>query len=169
MGYRADSRPSRGGYDVGLACLNGHGINGSSTRLPQFNAAFCGECGARSIDECPACQRPLLGSYRGSFLSTSPWTPSAFCTECGEAYPWTSSRLEAARLLVEEAEDLDDDERAVLSGTFEDLVGDTPRTPVAVNRFKKLATKAGAPTASALKDVLVGVVTEGAKRAIWGP
>lgn len=163
------SRTLADGYDVGLACMNGHGINGSSTHLPQFNSQFCEECGAAAIGSCPACSSPIRGRYRGGVLTTRSWEPRAFCHACGAAYPWTASRLEAARLLAEEADELTEAERVVLVGTLDNLLADTPMTAVAVGRFKKLTTKAGEVTASALRDVLVDIVSEGAKRSIWGP
>jgi hypothetical protein len=157
------------GYDVGLACTNGHGVNGSSTHLPEFNAKFCQDCGAEAISRCPQCATAIRGTYSGGVLITRAWVPSAFCFECGAAYPWTTNRLAAARALAEDADSLSDDERTVLAGTFDDLLRDTPMTPVAANRFKKLAAKAGTSTAAALRDVLVDVISEGAKRSIWGP
>jgi hypothetical protein len=48
------------------------------------------------------------------------------------------------------------------------LVRDSPRTSLAVLRFKKYAAKAGTVGAAGLKDVLIGVVTEAARKAIWG-
>jgi hypothetical protein len=154
-------------YDVGLACLNGHRINGSSNDFPQFNSKFCENCGAEAIDRCPACSRQLRGSYRGA-LTIGSWEPSAFCYECGASFPWTAKRIEAAKLLACEAYYLTDEQQATLAGTFDDLLRDTPMTPVAVSRFKKLTSKAGSATASALRDVLVDIVAEGAKRSIWG-
>ena len=156
------------GYDVGLACTNGHKVNGSSTHMPEFNAKFCPDCGAQAISTCPQCETAIRGTYWGGALNTSPWVPSAFCHECGAPYPWTVNRLAAARAVAEDADSLSADEQTALAATFDDLLRDTPMTPVAVNRFKKLAAKAGLSTASALREVLIGVISEGAKRSLWG-
>jgi hypothetical protein len=76
--------------------------------------------------------------------------------------------LEAGRQLALEAEDLDDDERRQLADSLDDLVRDTPSTPGAAGRFKRLAAKAGKGTANALRDVMVDITSEAAKKVIWG-
>lgn len=157
------------GFDVGIACLNGHAVNGSSTRRPQFNAKFCDECGAPCVDACYACSTKLRGRYWGGAIVTRAWAPAAFCFACGEPYPWTAARLDAARALALEADLLSVEEQQSLVATFDDLIRDTPRTPVAATRFKRLMTKAGTGTASGMKDILVEVVAEATKRSIWGP
>jgi hypothetical protein len=73
----------------------------------------------------------------------------------------------AARELAFELSALEPDERDVLAKSLDDLVRDTPRTALAATRFKKLAAKAGSSAASGLKDILVSVVTETAKKIIW--
>lgn len=67
-----------------------------------------------------------------------------------------------------EADRLSKEERQELAGSLEDLVRDVPRTQVAAARFKRLATKAGAQTAGALRDILVDIASETATKAIWG-
>lgn len=90
----------------------------------------------------------------------------AFCINCGQAYPWTHSRLEAAKVLVEETESLDQAEKQKLSESLADLVADTPMTPVAATRFKRLMQKIGPAAAKAFQEVLVSVMTEAAKRQV---
>jgi hypothetical protein len=93
--------------------------------------------------------------------------PPRFCAECGSAYPWTESSIAAARELAEEAGLLNREEKEVLIGTFNDLVQESPRTPVAVAKFKRLAKKAGSAFADALKTILVETVSEAVKRQLW--
>jgi hypothetical protein len=94
------------------------------------------------------------------------WELGRFCYKCGQPYPWTAAALAAARELVSLAGGLGDGERVMLSSTFDDLVRDTLWTPVAAARAKFLIAKAGRDTASALRDILVGLMTEAAKRQV---
>jgi hypothetical protein len=71
-------------------------------------------------------------------------------------------------MLTEEDENLTDDDRQLLQQTLDDLTKDGPATTLAAARFKRLVSKAGAGTASGLKEILVNVASEAAKRSIWG-
>lgn len=155
-------------YDTGIACKNGHEINASATDYPQFNAAFCGKCGAPAIDECLECHAKLRGSYRGGVVTVQRWKPARFCHSCGAAYPWTREALSTARLLADEDEKLSDDDRQVLQMSLDDLTKDGPAATLAATRFKRVIAKAGASTASGIKEVMVNVLSEAAKKSIWG-
>jgi hypothetical protein len=62
---------------------------------------------------------------------------------------------------------LDDNEKGILSRSLDDLVRETPNTPVAVARFKKLVAKAGGAAAEGFKSILVEVLSEVVKKQIW--
>jgi hypothetical protein len=62
---------------------------------------------------------------------------------------------------------LDENEKGILSRSLDDLVRETPNTPVAIFRFKQLVSKVGKPAADTLKSILVDVIVESAKRQIW--
>jgi hypothetical protein len=64
-------------------------------------------------------------------------------------------------------DNLSPDERYLLKRSIDDIVRDTPQTTVAVNRFKKLVAKAGKVAAEGLRDILVDIASEAAKKAIW--
>ena len=91
----------------------------------------------------------------------------AFCLHCGASYPWTDARLKAARELAHELDGLSAAEKEALAKSLDDLVKDTPSTPVAATRFKKLTVKAGKGTVAAFRDILVDIVSETAKKMIW--
>jgi hypothetical protein len=95
------------------------------------------------------------------------YPPEPFRHQCGAGYPWTESRLSAAREFVRELDRLNDNEKGVLSRSLDDLVRETPNTPVAVLRFKQLASKAGGTISETLRSILVEVIVESAKRQIW--
>ena len=157
-----------GNYDVMQVCLNGHKITDTLNTWPQHGKQHCSDCGAATISKCQHCQADIRGFYHAPrvFGGSGPKAP-AFCHTCGKCYPWTEARLKAAQELAEETEGLDDKERQMLKASLDDLVRETPRTTLAATRFKRLATKAGKGAADAFKDILIGVISEAAKKLIW--
>jgi hypothetical protein len=92
-----------------------------------------------------------------------------FCRACGSAYPWTKSKIEAAKELIRLADELNDAEKATLTADLPDLVSDTPRTQAAATRFKRLAAKVGGKFISTLWDIFHDVASEAAKKVFFGP
>src|SRR5689334_5786693 len=88
------------GYDVAIVCTNGHSINASSIRTPEFNAKFCDKCGAEGLSRCRNCQTEIRGWFWG-VLSTQEYVPPLFCHECGKPFPWMQSALSAATELID--------------------------------------------------------------------
>lgn len=162
----AYANPERASFDRAQVCLNGHLINSSSGDLPEFNEVFCSKCGAKTISFCPHCNAEIRGSLRG-VVSTGEIDVPAFCSNCGRSYPWVESSLSAAKDLADELDELSPEDRQALKGSLEDLVRDTPKTQVAIARFKKIVPKAGRLAAEGLKKVLVDVATEAVKRQLW--
>ena len=56
-----------------------------------------------------------------------------------------------------------DEEKHTLKASFPDLVADTPKTQVAALRTGKLMENVEGNFKTALREILVGVATEGAK------
>ena len=170
MGFFDDeefSRGGRGAYDVAQICLNGHVINSTTQQLPQFNKKFCDRCGQATITQCRQCGNSIQGEYHGGGIVIGKWPAPAFCIHCGASHPWTESRLNAARDLALDSEYLNDADKETLSKSLDDLVTDTPSTPAAANRFKKLMVKVGKEGAGAFRDILVDIASETAKKIIW--
>ena len=69
--------------------------------------------------------------------------------------------------MADELDELDEAERDKLKGSFDDLAKDSPQTQVAATRFKKIMAKLGTQSASALKSVVVDVVSETAKKMLF--
>jgi hypothetical protein len=156
------------GYEAAQVCLNGHPINQFTQTQPKHNQEFCGKCGSPTITHCSHCKSIVRGYYHSpGLVDLCPYTPPAFCYQCGNPYPWTEKRLAAARHLVSEAEKLHEDERRILTNSLDDLIRETPNTPTAVLRFKKLAAKAGASAAEGLRSLLVDVLSEAVRKQIW--
>jgi hypothetical protein len=152
--------------DHAQVCLNGHIVNPNVEDTPQDNRTFCGRCGAATILACPSCDAPLDGTYYGGF-TIIPSHPENFCHGCGRPYPWTEAALKAARELADELDDLSPEERETLKKSLDDIVADTPRTQLAVNRVKGLLGKAGQEAAGTFKGIVVSIVTEAAKKMLW--
>ena len=154
-------------YDVAQICVNGHEINSSSVKYPQYNKKFCDKCGAETITKCRQCGENIKGYYH-SFVSLAPYRIPSFCDNCGKSYPWTKSKIIAAQELAKEVEGLSKEERLILEKSIDDIVKDTPNGSVAALRFKKIMVKVGKNAADMFKDILVSIASEAAKKAIWG-
>ena len=74
--------------------------------------------------------------------------------------------MSAARELIREVENLSENEKGIMERSLDDLVRETPETPVAILRFKRLAKKVGSETYEVLKKLLVDLMVEAAKRQI---
>ncbi|WP_027724534.1 DUF2321 domain-containing protein [Tuberibacillus calidus] len=160
-----------GYFDFAQICLNGHVVNDSAGTYPQYNENFCTECGAETITKCPSCNTHIRGDYHSDavvIIGGSRYKLPKFCHNCGQPYPWTKMKIEAAQELASEINELTDDERELLAKSIDEIIKDTPKTTVAATRFKKLLAKVGAPIAESFREVLVDIISETAKKSIWG-
>lgn len=157
-----------GQYHVGQVCLNGHTINSYADSNPEHNSKFCGDCGSITIMECESCNAPIRGSYEVQSIVWvgSRWTPQSYCYECGTPYPWTKNALDTAAEFVDEADGLSVEEKEKLKASLPDLTKDSPRTELAVSRYKKIVSKAGAPISDGLGKIMISVLTEAVKRGL---
>jgi hypothetical protein len=150
-------------------CINGHVITsyvGSSFAQGRMQD-FCGDCGAPTIVECPACHEPQRG-FSTNDARADKATPKAYCGKCGNPYPWTESKLAAARELVHEDDLLSEADKEALSGSLLDLTSENPRTTVSASRFKRIAAQGRKGLAEAIQKTLVDVLSETAKKIIQG-
>ena len=157
-------------YDTAQICLNGHVITDSSKTTPGLKRQFCDKCGAATITECPKCKANIRGHYHvpGIISVGKGFKAPKFCSDCGAAYPWTESSLKAVHALANEIEQISDDEKNILTHSLDDLVKETPQTEVAAIRVKKIMRKAGTEAAYALREILIDIISETARRAIFG-
>lgn len=156
-------------YDTAQICLNGHVVNTMAATSPQSSQKHCADCGAQTIMACTSCNAKIRGEYHvpGVFVFSHYYKPS-YCHNCGTAFPWTVSSLEAARELADEFDGLTQEEKEQLKSSFPDLVKNTPKTTVAETRFKKLMKKAGSEAYDGMKSILVDVVSEAVKKSVFG-
>ena len=157
-------------YDVAQICTNGHVINRNADSVPQSNQKYCTECGASTIMACPSCGAAIRGQYYvpGIVVVGRHYCRPAYCYNCGQPYPWTTSSLDAANELADELESLTLEEREQLKNSFPDLLRNTPKSAVAEIRFKKIIKKVGSDAYDGLKTILVDVVSETVKKSLFG-
>ncbi len=158
-----------GYYNQSQICLNGHIITRNINRNPELGEKYCRICGAETICECLKCKTPIRGEYEVEgvvCLSTHKHSAPAYCHNCGEPYPWTEDALETTRMILDEEESLNGDEREKLKKSLPDLISDTPRTSLAVLRFKKVLSSVGSITKDALMKFAVSMACEVAKNQL---
>ena len=157
-----------GSYDNALVCENGHVINSSAQRNPEFSSKHCSTCGSKAVDRCSSCGRAIKGEYHveGVLVAGVRWQPPNHCHECGTPYPWTKRKADALLEAIQELDELKPEERERLAGSVPDIISNTPKSETAGLRFKKAIAKLGAGTAKFLKDALMSAATEALKKSM---
>ncbi len=176
---------SRSRYNTAQICLNGHVINDSYNRKSDNNREHCEKCGARTIIKCPNCNEDIRGAkyslsyigaspYAGKIFSGDPYVKSgkyerpAFCSNCGNPYPWTEKKIKAACELAHELDSLNSEEKELLEKSIDDIIKETPETKLAVTRIKKLLPKVGKEAGNIFKDLIADIASESVKKMLWG-
>jgi hypothetical protein len=96
-------------YDVSQICLNGHTITRRAASSPEFTKKFCPKCSEETITTCPNCNQPIQGEFHVEGVMAVSFEvppPPSFCHNCGHPYPWTNRRIESARALADEFDEL---------------------------------------------------------------
>lgn len=152
-------------YYPAQICLNGHVISSCETGVEKY----CSDCGAETISNCPSCNTLIRGSYNDEYaLYISEYKRPAYCFACGNPFPWTQSNLEAIQELIDFDEQLSKEEKSYIDNNISALTTDTPKTKVVATKFNVFLKKAGTVTASAVRDILVDIASETAKKIIFG-
>lgn len=146
-----------GVYRTAQICLNGHCITESVDAYPVHAQSFCDKCGAPTITTCPACNASIRGYYfvPGFVTVGHNYEVPSYCYSCGKPYPWTDAAIMAATELINEEEDLDEVQRSKLISSLPDIMTETPKTQVAITRFKKALMAVGEVTADALRQFVI--------------
>ena len=157
-----------GHYETAQICLNGHVITSGVETSPNMVKKYCPECGAPTTAKCEHCNTGIHGYYHmDGVVSLYNYSPPSYCHNCGKPYPWTETRIETARLLVQEDEQLSSTDKEILTSSIPDLLTETPKTKLATTRYKKLISKAVNVTGQGLRDLLVDLVSESVKKSLW--
>lgn len=150
-------------------CLNGHQITAYSKSNQDPNPAnFCEDCGVKVICTCQSCQCPIDGkiSYPGVISNKKVPVPS-FCKYCGNPYPWTESIIEGTKELLDLDSTISSEDKESIENSVPDLLVDTPKTKVAATKFKMLTASATSIVKDGLRELLVDVVSETAKKIMF--
>lgn len=149
-------------YTQAAICKNGHVATANAS---SYTDSFCKECGSEIIKSCPNCGESIQGNYYEEFFWTcGSYVPPLYCHNCGQPYPWTTARIEAAKMLIEDMDELSDEEKKKMSESIDKIITDTPYTEASANRIKKYLLKIGRESASAIRDILVNIASESAKK-----
>lgn len=159
-----------GTYRIAQVCPNGHVATTAADRHPELREAFCSQCGDTTIMECPKCGTSIRGDYHieGVIGFGGTYEPPAYCHNCGSSFPWTERKIASAVDLVEFSDALPTEELEQFRADLTELTKDSPKTQLASLRFKKVMAKVGSSVASGVRDIVVDVLSEAAKKAIWG-
>jgi hypothetical protein len=106
------------------------------------------------------------GDFSADAWMGGPYRLPRFCGECGGPFPWMETAVSTAKEDTEDLAQLNIDEKGELNRTIDDQTRDTPRTPLAAGRFKKLMSKIGPSAATVLNKVVETVATEAAKKMV---
>lgn len=157
-----------GTYTTARICLNGHLISTSSnTTGPKV---FCTKCGSSTTTQCENCGAPIHGTYQvpGVISIGEKYAIPAYCYNCGSPYPWTKTALETAEAIIHEDELLNEEQMQQFYSCLPDLLVDTPKTKLALIRYKKFVDKATSATGEAIYDILKDVAAETIKKQLFG-
>lgn len=149
-------------------CLNGHQIStyyeSPSTPNP---SEYCETCGKKIIVCCLHCANPILGSDEDSALyGMIPSIPN-YCKHCSHPFPWTELVFRTTEELISLDDELTDSNKALIKDSIPDLLVDTPKTKLAIAKFKKGIQATSSIVKDSLRDLLVDVLSETAKKAIF--
>jgi hypothetical protein len=157
-------------HDEAQICFNGHVVNEAMKGSPELNAEFCEQCGAETISNCQHCQMAIRGRYHASGLVLmNEYSAPAFCRGCGKPYSWTERALLAAKEILDGEQALTPEDRDTFEIDVNDIIRDVPRTRAAAFRIKAFLGKVPGAMGAALRDIVVDVASEAAKKIILGP
>ena len=152
-----------------LVCMNGHQIDVFSKSNDDPNPpSYCELCGEKSICTCQHCHTPIDGKrqYPNVADLTRVAVPS-YCRACGNPYPWTEIILESAVEMVGLDTELSESERQTIKSALPDLLVDTPKTKLQASKFKIVMSKATGIVKDGMRELLVDVISETAKKMIY--
>ena len=157
-----------GYYDVALICKNGHVINESFEKSPEFNTKFCRKCGAETINTCQVCNTPIRGYYEVegiAFISVETPVAPGYCHNCGKPYPWTEEKLKALQEIIN-LSDISQEDKDDFGRNLPDIVSDTPRTKVSALKLKMIGSKVSKEIWEVARGIFVDIASETAKKAM---
>ena len=156
-------------YDVAQICQNGHVVNSMTKFNPVRSSPFCEKCGSPTTTSCAQCHTPIRGYYSipGVISSKGYSEPPTFCYKCGNSFPWTELKIQAAiEMFAEEVTDAA--ERKAFQDNLNALSKDTPQAEVAAVRIRKQIAKLGKSAGKSIVKMVVDVASEMIKKSFTG-
>lgn len=156
-------------YHTAQICINGHMINDSADRDVECNKNYCDQCGGKTISKCPSCNSNIHGDYEVPGVCCVGFETSvpAYCHNCGQPYPWTKQKLEAVQELLTLDDSLNEKDLQYFSDNMNSIVNDTPKTKVVATKLKMFLSKAAPVVGTSLRELLVDIASEAAKKIIF--
>ena len=160
----------QGRHTTAAICLRGHVVTADIETFAGAVTKFCSKCGAEVVANCKECGAPIHGHFVppgvpgvGGVLRTP-----AHCHECGKPYPWTAEKIEAAKSLADELENLSVEDRAALKTAIDDVASGGARAEAGAARLKRMLGKATTTAGKALYKIVVDVASEATKKMLLG-
>ena len=157
-----------GFYHTAQVCINGHYITDRADESPELRADYCSKCGAETIMRCQNCNNPIRGDYEvlGVCVLGRVFDPPLFCNACGQAFPWTTAKIQAAQELTDELDELNDEEKDILKDNIPRISADSPMSEPAAVRIGKVLKNISSPVGAMLQKLIVEIASETAKKAM---
>lgn len=145
-------------------CENGHGKIENDV-LSSVNK-FCERCGAEMLNKCPSCGRnfKVWDFTRCGGYAIPKFERPLYCISCGAPYPWTTSAIENAKLLIFEDSQLNDSDKEAVGFLVPDIIAETPKTQTAIITLQKALKIAGKFTADGIRQFVIDFGCELAKK-----
>jgi hypothetical protein len=150
-------------YHIAQICTSGHLITDSYDLFEYERRNYCPKCGSPTITSCPSCGAELRGAVEGVICEVP---IDAYCSSCGEPFPWTVKALDAVAACIREEEELDAILAEKLIDSLPDIMAETPATNLATIRCKKVLASAGKFTVDAIRQFVIDFGCELAKRSL---
>lgn len=157
-----------GRYQTAQICKNGHVIT-SNVRYSDFLSDFCPDCGAETISACLHCKIPIRGEYEisGVVNFSSSYEPPAYCYHCGNAFPWTESKLNSISELLDMQDQLTEDEKKSFISCLPIIFTETSQSEVTALKLRSLFNKLPSEIGSLVKNIIINVLSESVKKVLF--
>jgi len=149
-------------------CLNGHQITDfyKLSESPQ-PTEYCENCGKKVISACLKCSKPILGRYVVDLYFGSLCHVPSYCKYCSNPYPWTELVINTTKEILSLEDGITESDKSLINDSIPDLLVDTPKTNLAIAKFKKGLASTSVIIKDSLRELLVDVISETAKKAIF--
>ncbi len=156
-------------HDTAQVCPNGHVSNDSMQTHTHANEDYCSKCGEPTLSECPNFRAPIRGAYYDRWGARDSYSLPGYCFKCGKQFPWTERRITAAIQMLADSGDLESVDAEQFKSSLDAVARETAEAELGASWLKRLLGKMPDAGREALKRTLYGVLTEAAKRQIFGP